>query len=178
MENVDKDSLLLYTEHGMGNGKVEDIYDLIYADINTFDKSKTNDMVREISTLNQKMREEGREYVLIGPGRWGTRDPWIGIPVSWPQISMAKIIVETSLDTFPLDASSGSHFFHNVTAADVGYFSVQAGEKTGNINWEKLEAIKPIEQTTYFKHLRFKKSLCIKMDGKKRIAIIDWKTKK
>lgn len=176
-ENIDKEALLLYTEHGMGNGKVEDIYDVIYADIHNFDKSKTNEMVKEISYLNQKMREQNRKYILIGPGRWGTRDPWIGIPVSWHQISMAKIIVETSLDTFPLDASSGSHFFHNVTAADVGYFSVQPNEGTGNINWKKLESFKPIEQTTYFKHLRFEKSLCVKMDGKKRLAIIDWEVR-
>jgi len=178
VRNIDKEALLLYTEQGMGNGKVEDIYDVIYADINNFDKSKTNEMVKEISVLNKKMREQNRKYILIGPGRWGTRDPWIGIPVSWHQISMAKIIVETSLDTFPLDASSGSHFFHNVTAADVGYFSVQPNEGTGNINWEKLESFKPVEQTKYFKHLRFEKSLCVKMDGKKRLAIIDWETRK
>ncbi|MBN1651267.1 MAG: pyruvate, phosphate dikinase [Bacteroidales bacterium] len=174
IEKLDKASLLLYTEQGMGNGRVEQIYDLIYADIQNFDKSKTFEMVKEISYFNQKMREENRKYILIGPGRWGTRDPWIGIPVTWPQISMAKIIVETSIDSFPLDASSGSHFFHNVTAADVGYFSVQPNEGTGKINWEKLESFAPFEQSTYFKHLRFKKSLCVKMDGKKRIAIIDW----
>lgn len=177
VKNIDREALLLYTEHGMGNGKVEGIYDVIYADIQDFDKSKTTEMVDEISYLNQKMRDQNRKYILIGPGRWGTRDPWIGIPVSWHQISMAKVIVETSLDSFPLDASSGSHFFHNVTAADVGYFSVQPNEGTGNINWEKLESFKPIEQTKHFKHLRFEKSLCIKMDGKKRLAIIDWEAK-
>jgi len=174
IEKLDKDALLLYTEQGMGNGKVDQIYDLIYADIQNFDKSKTFEMAKEISYFNQKMRDENRKYILIGPGRWGTRDPWIGIPVTWPQISMAKIIVETSIDSFPLDASSGSHFFHNVTAADVGYFSVQPNEGTGKINWEKLESFAPFEQSTYFKHLRFKKSLCVKMDGKKRVAIIDW----
>lgn len=174
MGKVDKTNLLLYTEKGMGNGKVENIYDIIYADIDAFDKSKTNDMVKEISYLNSKLRDQNRKYVLIGPGRWGTRDPWIGIPVAWHQISMAKIIVETGLDSFPLDASSGSHFFHNVTAADVGYFSVQANEN-GFVNWEKLNDFKPIERTTYFKHLRFENSLSIKMDGKKRIAIIGWK---
>ncbi|MBN2237325.1 MAG: pyruvate, phosphate dikinase [Bacteroidales bacterium] len=178
LENIHKDDLLLYTENGMGNGKVDDIYDLIYVDIQSFDKSKTSEMVQEISYLNHKMREENRKYILIGPGRWGTRDPWIGIPVKWHQISMAKIIVETSLDAFPLDASSGSHFFHNVTAADVGYFSVQPNEGTGQINWEKIESFEPIEKTTHFKHLRFKKSLCVKMDGKKRIAMIDWETKR
>ncbi len=177
IENIDKDALLLYTEQGMGNGKVEDIYDLIYADIQAFDKSKTNEMVQEISYLNKKMREQNRNYILIGPGRWGTRDPWIGIPVAWHQISMAKIIVETNLDDYPLDASSGSHFFHNVTAADVGYFSVQTNEGTGQINWEKLESFHPFEKTRFFKHLRFKKSLCVKMDGKKRLAIIDWEVR-
>ncbi|MFH0999459.1 MAG: pyruvate, phosphate dikinase, partial [Bacteroidota bacterium] len=118
--------------------------------------------------------QENRKYILIGPGRWGTRDPWIGIPVAWSQISMAKIIVETSLDDFPLDSSFGSHFFHNVTAADVGYFSVQSNYGSSQINWDKLAAYAPVEQTNYFKHLRFKKPLIIKMDGKKRVATIDW----
>lgn len=177
LDTIIKEDLLLYTEQGMGNGKIDNIFDVIYADIHRFDKSKTNEMVQEISILNKKMREENRQYILIGPGRWGTRDPWIGIPVAWHQISMAKIIVETSLDTFPLDASSGSHFFHNVTAANVGYFSVTPLEGKGMINWKKLESIKPLEQTTYFKHLRFEKSLCVKMDGKKRISIIDWEVR-
>ncbi len=173
-DQVNKESLLLYTENAMGNGKVDEIYDLIYVDIDKFDKSKTREMVEEISALNKKMRAENRKYVLIGPGRWGTRDPWIGIPVSWQQISMAKIIVETSLDNFPLDASSGSHFFHNVTAANVGYFSIQNQSKKDFINWEKLGKTEAIEETIFFKHLRFTKTLGIKMDGKQRIALITW----
>jgi CheY-like chemotaxis protein len=173
-DKEDKESLLLYTENAMGNGKVDEIYDLIYADINAFDKSKTREMVEEISALNKKMQTENRKYVLIGPGRWGTRDPWIGIPVSWQQISMAKIIVETSLDDFPLDASSGSHFFHNVTAANVGYFSIQNHDNKNFINWDKLERREAVEETGYFKHLRFTKALEIKMDGKQRIALIKY----
>jgi hypothetical protein len=174
VEKLDKKSLLLYTDNCMGNGKIDNIFDLIFVDNQFFDKSKTTEMVEEISYLNKKMRQENRKYILIGPGRWGTRDPWIGIPVAWSQISMAKIIVETSLDDFPLDSSFGSHFFHNVTAADVGYFSVQSNYGSSQINWDKLAAYAPVEQTNYFKHLRFKKPLIIKMDGKKRVATIDW----
>ena len=85
----------------------------------------TREMAVQIEQLNKKMVAEDRKYILIGPGRWGTRDPFIGIPVNWSQISNAKVIVETSLEDFPLDASLGSHFFHNVTSMNVGYFSIQ-----------------------------------------------------
>ncbi|RLD71763.1 MAG: pyruvate, phosphate dikinase, partial [Bacteroidetes bacterium] len=125
MDEVIEKSLILYTENGMGNGQVDDITDIIYVDKSIFDKSKTNEIALEIESFNNKMIKANKNYVLIGPGRWGTRDPWIGIPVKWTQISNAKIIVETSLEDFPLDASAGSHFFHNVTSMNVGYFSIQ-----------------------------------------------------
>lgn len=172
IEEENKEQLLLYTENGLGNGLIEHITDVIYVDLENFDKSQTKNMVKEIEMLNSKMIKEDRQYILIGPGRWGTRDPWIGIPVKWPQISQAKIIVETSLVNFPLDASSGSHFFHNVTSADVGYLSVQQEMSANFINWEVLDQQKIIEKRQYFKHVRFQKPLTIKMDGKKRLSLI------
>lgn len=172
MAEEDESKIMLYTENGLGNGMINSIEDVIYVDIKKFDKSDTVAMVEEIEELNSKMMEANKQYVLIGPGRWGTRDPWIGIPVNWPQICNAKIIVETSLSNFPLDASSGSHFFHNVTSADVGYLSVQQEKSSNYINWEILDQQQIIEKSTYFKHIRFKKPLTIKMDGKKRLAII------
>ena len=174
LQKEDKDKQLLFTKNALGNGIIDSITDIIYVDINTFDKSKTKEMAHEIDILNAQMIQENRQYILIGPGRWGTRDPWIGIPVNWPQISMAKVIVETSLMNFPLDASSGSHFFHNVTSADVGYFSIQEEMSNGFINWEKLNKQETIKQTSYFKHIRFSKPFTVKMDGKKRIAIISY----
>jgi len=174
LENEDKSKHILYTENALGNGIINTITDVIYVDLDHFDKSKTKLMVDEIEALNSKMILEERQYVLIGPGRWGTRDPWIGIPVNWPQISMAKVIVETSMLNFPLDASSGSHFFHNVTSADVGYFSVQQEMSTGFINWDILAKQEIIEETTYFKHIRFSKTLTVKMDGKKRLSLISF----
>lgn len=172
MDEVDKSKLILYSEKGMGNGMIDDIYDLIYVDKEIFDKSLTEQMAEEIELLNKKLVAEDRKYILIGPGRWGTRDRWIGIPVQWAQISNAKIIVETSLEGFPLDASSGSHFFHNVTSMNVGYFSIVEGIGKNFIDWEKLKTMEEVERTTFFRHIRFKKPFVVKMDGKKRIAIV------
>ena len=172
MSKIKKEDIVLYAEKGMGNGLINNIHDVIFVDNATFDKSKTREMAKEIEMLNNKMVKDGKQYVLIGPGRWGTRDRWIGIPVDWPQISNAKVIVETSLKGYPLDASSGSHFFHNVTSANVGYFSVQPERSGSYINYAKLEEQELTERSKYFKHIRFNEPLQIKMDGKKRISVI------
>lgn len=172
MDEEDTSKIFLYTENGLGNGMIDHIHDMIFVDIRKFEKAHTTEMAEEIDELNRLMMEEDKQYVLIGPGRWGTRDPWIGIPVTWPQICNAKIIVETSLANFPLDASSGSHFFHNVTSADVGYLSVEQEKSNNKINWDILDKQKVIRESKYFKHIRFENPLIIKMDGKKRIAIV------
>ena len=174
MEDINRDEIVLYSEKGMGNGLVSDIRDVIYIDKDEFDKSKTNEMVLEIEKLNQIMKKEDRKYILIAPGRWGTRDRWIGIPVNWPQISNAKTIVETSLEGYPLDASSGSHFFHNVTSMNVGYFSVLPELGDSFIDYGLLKKQKLINRTNFFRHVRFDKSLKIRMDGKKRLAVVTW----
>jgi len=175
VDKIDPDSLFLLSEKGMGNGMINDITDVIYIDTAVFDKKKTVEMVAEIEELNAIMRKEDRKYLLIGPGRWGTRDRWIGIPVNWPQISSAKVIVETSLEGYPLDASSGSHFFHNVTSMNVGYFSVMQELSGSFIKWDVLDKQELIQRTTHFRHVRFEKPISINMDGKKRIAAITWK---
>lgn len=175
LDKIDKDRILLFTKKGMGNGKIQYLEDVIYIDYSRFDKSKTEDMAKEISEINDKMHDEGKNYVLIGPGRWGTRDRWIGIPVTWPQISNAKIIVETSFEDFPLDASSGSHFFHNVTSMNIGYLTVQQELEEPFINWDILKKQELISQGKYFSHVRFKKPLTVRMDGKKGISVITFK---
>jgi hypothetical protein len=118
------------------------------------------------------MLKANSRYVLIGPGRWGTKDRFLGIPVAWPQISNAKVIVEVDLPDFHLDASLGSHFFHNVTSMNVGYFSINQGSNDGRIDWDKLAGQKVIETGKFFRHIRFEKPLTIRMDGKKGIAVI------
>jgi phosphoenolpyruvate synthase/pyruvate phosphate dikinase len=172
LDAIPKERRLLYSEKIMGNGIVEGVHDIIMIDTSKFDKTKTEEMALEVEEWNKQMQKENKKYVLIGPGRWGTRDRWIGIPVDWPQISNAKIIVETSLEGYPLDASSGSHFFHNVTSMNVGYFSILPENSNCYINWEKLDAKKPTEQKKYFKRIQFDKELGIQMDVKERLAII------
>jgi hypothetical protein len=172
MDEIKQEDILLYSEKGMGNGIIRNIKDVIYVDKEVFDKRFTQEMAQEINVLNEEMSNQNRPYILIGPGRWGTRDQWIGIPVNWPQISQAKVIVETSLEDFPLDASSGSHFFHNVTSMNVGYFTVQPELSKGFINYEILGRQQLIQATKYFRHVRFSDYLTVRMDGKKRISVV------
>ena len=171
-DELSSDDMIIFAERSMGNGKVDDVTDLVYVDPDTFDKMQTREIAAQIEQLNRKLVSEDRKYILIGPGRWGTRDPFIGIPVNWSQISNARVIVETSLEEFPLDASLGSHFFHNVTSMNVGYFSIQHDSGTSFIRWDELTGQELVEETAFVKHVRFKKPVCIMMDGKKRISII------
>ncbi|MDR4989094.1 MAG: PEP/pyruvate-binding domain-containing protein [Bacteroidales bacterium] len=172
IDKIDNERLLLFSENGMGNGRITDLHDIIYVDIDKFDKLKTEKIRDEIEQLNAQMVNENRKYILVGPGRWGTRDRFIGIPVNWSQISNARIIVEMSMEEFPLDASLGSHFFHNVISMNVGYFSVKHNDLIDYINWDVLKDATPVNETRYLRHVRFEKPLEVVMDGKKRNALI------
>lgn len=172
VSDIKKEELLLYTERGMGNGRLEYLKDIIYADPDLFNKTETIEMAEEIELLNKKMRSLGRNYILIGPGRWGTRDRWLGIPVVWSQISNAKIIVETDSEDFRIDASLGSHFFHNVTSMSIGYFTVHKSNGKNFIDWEWLRKKQPAETTKHFVHIELEKPVTILMDGKKSISLI------
>jgi hypothetical protein len=156
----------------MGNGVITDISDIIFIDPDKFDNRFTLEMAREIALVNENMVKENRKYILIGPGRWGTNDRFLGIPVAWPQISNAKVIVEVSLPDFHPDASLGSHFFHNVTSMNVGYFSVNQDSDQDLISWEKIRARQIDSKGEFLRHVRFEKPLLIRMDGKKGMAVI------
>lgn len=169
---VADDKILMYAEHGMGNGKIENIKHVIYVDPDRFDKMRTRQMAQEISRLNREMEAKGIDYILIGPGRWGSRDPYTGIPVMWANISRARIIVEIGLPDFQLDASLGSHFFHNVTSMNVGYFSVPHNSGNAKLKIEKLKLQKVVEETEFINHVEFEKPLTILMDGKQRKVLI------
>lgn len=180
VKDISKDKLLLYTEKGMGNGVIEDISDIIYADPEKFDRSKTVDMTRELEKMNERMKRDGRNYILIGPGRWGTRDRWLGIPVAWTQITNAKIIVETGMKDVQVDASLGSHFFHIITSMNIGYFycdstespPLEGGNGDSFIDWSWLRTQKPENKSSHFIHLRFDKPLRVLMDGRKGVSVI------
>ncbi len=171
-DSINKDSLLLYTENGLGNGIIKNIYDIIFIDPDKFDKTKTVSMREEISYLNEKMKNEDRDYVLIGPGRWGSRDRFLGIPVKWADIYKAKIIVETSFDDFIVDASQGTHFFHNLVAMNIGYFHIPYHSETDFISWDWLKKRNIVEKTNYFIHVKMEHPMVVKMDGRKGVGII------
>jgi phosphoenolpyruvate synthase/pyruvate phosphate dikinase len=170
LEELDREKLILYADKSMGNGTIKNIKDIVFIKNEVFNKTETLEMATEIEQINQSFGR--KKYILIGPGRWGTRDRFIGIPVNWTQISNAKVIVETSLDGFPLDASSGSHFFHNLTTMNIAYLSVFLDKNADAINYNLLNNAELINETKYYKHVRFNQSLKVLIDGKKRRAAI------
>lgn len=172
LNEVRDEQLLIYAEHGMGNGKIGDIRDVVYVDPDCFDKLKTREIASQISELNKQFEMLGRKYVLIGPGRWGSRDPFTGIPVMWANISRANVIVEVGLPDFPLDASLGSHFFHNVTSMNVGYFSIPHNSTKSVINMDILKQQKIVFETEFVKHVEFEQPIHILMNGRERKALI------
>lgn len=171
-EILDKSDLLMYTEHGMGNGVIEDLRDVIYLDPDKFDKTTTHKMQEEIEKFNAQMAKCGKRYILVGPGRWGSRDKFLGIPVRWPQINRAKVILETGLSDFIVEASQGTHFFHNLVAMNVGYFTIPYISKTDfvDISWLKKQPAR--EKGEFFVHVEFDHPLIVRMDGKTGLAVI------
>lgn len=174
VDKIHAQKIVMYTDKGMGNGRINTIRDVVYVDIKKFDKLRTKEMASEIARINNFLENESREYILIGPGRWGSKDPFTGIPVIWSDISNARIIVEMGLKDFPLDASLGSHFFHNVTSMNVGYFSVPSQSKNSLINLNIIDNQEVINSTEFVRHVRFKKPLEIAMDGRNRQALITY----
>jgi len=171
-ETPDRNALFLYTEKGMGNGIVRGIRDIIYIDLNKFDNLQTIEMQTEIEILNEKMKRENRQYILIGPGRWGSQDRFLGVPVKFVQISNARVIVEVGLQGFDVDPSQGTHFFHNIVAMKVGYFNVPYNSRTDFLDWDWLKKQKVIETTKHFVHVQTDHDIQVGMDGKTGVSII------
>ena len=162
------DKLFVSSSVVSGYRSIPDIHDIIYVKPNDFDLTQTLDMVEEIMTLNRTMVEEGSPYILIGPGRWGTCERHLGIPVVWSDISGAKVIMEVDLEDFQVDHSQGSHFFHNISSAGIPYFYIKHNSKTDFLDWDWLESFKPVREGKYFRHVRTKKPLTVLANGKKR----------
>ncbi len=173
VEKINPENLLLYSQQSLGNGVIDTIYDILYIDPFKFDNTKTVAMQREIDEFNSFFKKEKREYILIGPGRWGSKDRFLGVPVQWGQINRAQVIVETGLKDFDVEPSQGSHFFHNLIAMNVGYFNIPYHNSGKSfIDWEYLRSRNPFKEGSYFTHIRFEKPLLIKMDGRKGHSII------
>jgi CheY-like chemotaxis protein len=172
LEGIARERMVVYSEHAMGNGIVRDLHHIIFADIGRFDRSRTVEMRAELERLNAGMRKMGEKYILLGPGRWGSRDRFLGIPVRWSDISNAQVVAEVELEDFHFDASLGSHFFHNVTSKGVGYFSVPHASRDSFVDWKWLFSLPEVERTEHFIHVRTKAPLTVMMDGRRSAAAI------
>lgn len=164
---------LVMSDSSLGTGWIPDIRDIVYVRKESFDKMRTAEIASELKAINNRMREEGRNYVLIGYGRWGTSIPTLGIPVEWSDISEAKALVECSLQDFQVDPSQGSHFFQNLTSFNVGYVSVDEFSRKGDmIDHEGLDSLPALSESRYVKHIRFEQPLQVCIDGRSGKAVI------
>lgn len=164
---------LLRSHNSLGHGVTEDVTDVVY--VKTDDRFSAADnptIAREIEKLNKEYLDRGTNYVLVGPGRWGSSDSWLGIPVKWPHISAARVIVEVALKNYRVDPSQGTHFFQNLTSFGVGYFTIDENRNDGCFHKATLDAMPAVEETEHVRVVRFKKGLRIMMDGKKGEGVV------
>lgn len=170
---IDDNDCLLRSHNSLGHGVSQEVTDVVYVKTDDDFSAVNNPMIAsDIEQINRKFLKENRNYVLIGPGRWGSSDYWLGIPVKWPHISGARVIVEVGLKNYHVDPSQGTHFFQNLTSFGVGYFTINSYANDGVYKKELLDSMPAIEETQYVRHVRFDKPLQIMMDGKKQEGVI------
>ena len=164
--------LICKSNNALGNGVVNNIKDIIFVDINSFERAKSNETAKNVGYFNAKLAKNNLEYLLIGIGRWGTLDPWLGIPITWEQISGAKAIVESNFKNFDVEPSQGSHFFQNLTSFKVGYFTVNNHIGNGFIDWDWLLSQNISEMRGDVKHIKLENPITIKINGREKKGII------
>ena len=174
LDAIPEDQLLLKSVNSLGQGIMDDIQDVIYVKTEGYSASNNQLIAYDIEKLNKRFLDEGKHYILIGPGRWGSSDTWLGIPVKWPNISAARVIVEAGLTNYRVDPSQGTHFFQNLTSFGVGYFTINAYMNDGLYNQELLNIMPAVEETKYLRWVHFEKPLAVKMNGKKKIGVVSF----
>lgn len=172
IEEFSPDQLICQSHQVLGNGALRDIYDIIVVDPNLFDRAKSREVGREVTEFNEKLIEQRRPYLLMGVGRWGSLDPWLGIPVKWDQISGARAIVEAGLKDMDVAPSQGSHFFQNITSFMVGYFTINSTVKQGFVDWQWLMEQAPLEQKQFVRHIQLEDPVIVKINGHQNKGII------
>ena len=173
LEQVRDDEVVCLSRRALGHGLIEDLRDVVYVRPDTFERAATEEVAREIGRLNATLKGEERRYILVGPGRWGTADRWLGVPVSWSQVSHVGCFVETDLDDISVEPSQGTHFFQNITSLGIGYFSVNfAGEAPGILATDWLSEQAAETETRYLRHLRFEDPLQVAVDSRSGAGVI------
>ncbi|MFW6370264.1 MAG: phosphoenolpyruvate synthase, partial [Bacteroidota bacterium] len=172
LDRVPPEKTIIYSEKALGNGSFTNLKDVVYVRPESFNAAHNPRLVEMIEQINQEFMEMKKYFILIGPGRWGSSDPWLGIPVRWPQISNARIIVETGLKNYRIDPSQGTHFFQNLTSFGVGYLTVNPSENDGYFDVEYLNGFPAVFENEHLRHVRFEKNIKVQIDGKQNIGLI------
>jgi len=172
LNNINKVDTIIYCESALGNGRIDDIFDFVYVKPETFKSLESDQIAYEIGQLNEQFVKEKKNYVLVGPGRWGSSDPNLGIPVKWAHISQARVIVESGLENYRIDPSQGTHFFQNLTSFRVGYFTINPYINDGFLNLDYLNEYEPFMENKYLRHIRFENPIQVQIDGKNNKGVI------
>ncbi len=172
LDDVNLEDTIVYSESALGNGSFEDLKDLVYVKPASFDPANNSKIAGLIEAKNEEFLRDGKNYILIGPGRWGSTDPWLGIPAKWAQLSAARVIIESGLENYRIDPSQGTHFFQNITSFRVGYFTINPFINDGFFDLEYLDKLPATMENEYFRHIRFNKPLRVEVDGKSNKGVI------
>jgi hypothetical protein len=171
-KEIVEDDTIIISNSALGNGVMRNLVDFVYVKPETFSAGKSNDIASELEKLNERFVKEGRYYILVGPGRWGSSDPWLGIPVKWAQISNARVIVESGLTNYRIDPSQGTHFFQNLTSFRIGYLTINPYIKDGFYNVDYLNNFTACFENEFIRHIRFPQPMKVKIDGKTSRGVI------
>jgi len=172
LQEVKKEETIIFCDSALGNGRIDDIYDFVYVKPEAFKSLESGLIASEIGLLNEMFIKEKKNYVLVGPGRWGSSDPNLGIPVKWAHISQARVIVESGLEHYRIDPSQGTHFFQNLTSFRVGYFTINPYINDGYYDLDFLGNYKPFRENKYLRHVRFEQPILVQIDGKHKKGVI------
>ncbi|MGB8490638.1 MAG: phosphoenolpyruvate synthase, partial [Bacteroidales bacterium] len=172
LEGIKPESTIIYAESALGNGLFKGIRDLVYVKPDSFNSARNKDIAKNLEQLNGEFSRTGTGYILVGPGRWGSTDPWLGIPVRWPQISAARIIVESGLKNYRIDPSQGTHFFQNLISFRVAYFTINPYINEGHYDVDFLNNCPSAYEDEFIRHIRFDTPLEIMVDGKRHKGVI------
>lgn len=172
IRETDESRMLCRSEQVLGDGLITNIRDILYVDIDTFDRSASREVASEIGKLNADLAAKETPYIVVGLGRWGSSDPWLGLPVTWDQISGARVMVETGFKDRRVEPSQGTHFFQNLISFRIGYFTIDTVANNGFLDWNWLHAQKPVKKLKFTRHLRFDKAMVVQMNGRDHEGVI------
>jgi hypothetical protein len=172
LEGVAENETIIYSKKALGNGEIKNLHDIIYVKTESFDPATNPEIAARLNKLNEQFIEKKKNYILIGPGRWGSTDHWLGIPVKWANISAAKVIIEAGLPNYRIEPSQGTHFFQNLTSFRVGYLTINPYANDGHYDTDFLDSKEAVWEDEYLRHITFDEDLVVKIDGKKNLGLV------